>query len=320
MDTPRTHLVIGAGPIGSGVADALARRGDRVVVATRSGSGPRRPGVELVVADASDQARMIELAAGASSIVNAANPPYHRWAEEWPPIHQALMAAAASSGALLVTMSNLYGYGPGSGVMGQQTPLAATGTKGATRAAMWQNAAAAHWDGRLRATEVRSGDYLGPLVVDAQAGERMVPNVIAGKKVQVLGDPDRPHSFSYVPDVVATIVAAIDRPEVAGGRPWIAPVITVSTRQLVSALASAAAVPAPKITVVPWWVVRAGGVAVKLFRELLETRYQWDADFVADDSATTAELGVVATPLDEAAAATVAWYRSRSTGGGSMAA
>jgi nucleoside-diphosphate-sugar epimerase len=310
MRASRTHLVIGAGPVGSGVATALASAGDRVVLVTRSGSGPDLPGVERVTADAADAARLAPLAAGAASIVNAVNPPYHRWAEDWPRINASVLEAAEGSGALLVTVSNLYGYGPGSGVMGPDTPLAATGTKGRTRAAMWEQALAAHRAGRLRATEVRGGDYVGPMVTDASMGERVVPNVIAGKKVQVVGDPDVAHSFAFVPDVVATIVAAIDRPEVSAGAPWIAPVITVSQREMVAALASAAGRSAPKVGVMPWWVLRAGGVAVKLFRELMETRYQWDEAFVADDRTTAARLGVTATPLAEAAAATVAWYRA----------
>jgi nucleoside-diphosphate-sugar epimerase len=307
----RRHLVIGAGPVGSGIATALAARGDLVTVVTRSGSGPVLRGVTLVKADASNAPRLAELAAGAVSIVNAANPPYHRWAEEWPPLHRSALDAAASSGALLVTMSNLYGYGPKSGVMSPDTPLSAQGTKGRARAEMWESAAAAHRDGRVRSAEVRAGDFVGPGVVDAHLGERIVPAVLSGKKVQLLGDPDRRHSFSYMPDVIATLLAVIDHAEVSGGRAWIAPVITSTQRDMIGALGHAAGTTS-KVTVVPWWVVRAGGVAVRLFRELMETRYQWDDDFVADDSVTVAELGVRATPLAKMAGETVEWYRTRS--------
>ncbi len=34
------HVVVGAGPVGSAVAEILAERGHRVRVVTRSGSGP----------------------------------------------------------------------------------------------------------------------------------------------------------------------------------------------------------------------------------------------------------------------------------------
>ena len=47
-----THLVIGAGPVGSEVARLLARDGHDVVVVTRHGSGSNLAGVRLVAADA----------------------------------------------------------------------------------------------------------------------------------------------------------------------------------------------------------------------------------------------------------------------------
>ncbi|MEZ5250815.1 MAG: hypothetical protein R2713_16880 [Ilumatobacteraceae bacterium] len=42
---------------------------------------------------------LARLAAGASSIVNAVNPPYHRWATDWPPLHHGFTTAAERSGA-----------------------------------------------------------------------------------------------------------------------------------------------------------------------------------------------------------------------------
>jgi nucleoside-diphosphate-sugar epimerase len=49
-----TYLIIGAGAIGSAVAEQLADQGHRVRVMTRSASGPRHPSIELVGADATD--------------------------------------------------------------------------------------------------------------------------------------------------------------------------------------------------------------------------------------------------------------------------
>src|SRR5215469_11677552 len=106
------HVVVGAGAIGAGVALALADGGQRVRVVTRSGSGPADAGIERTAADASDADQMARLAGGAAVIYNCANPPYHRWPALWPPIASSLLGAAERSGAVLVTVSNLYGYGP----------------------------------------------------------------------------------------------------------------------------------------------------------------------------------------------------------------
>ena len=110
-----SSLVVGAGVIGSRVAGMLAERGDRVSVVSRHGSGPAElPGVTRVAADAADAGTMARLAEGASVIYNCVNPPYHRWPADWPPIAASVLAAAERSGAVLVTLSNLYGYGPAS--------------------------------------------------------------------------------------------------------------------------------------------------------------------------------------------------------------
>src|SRR5436853_7699464 len=101
------HVIVGAGPIGTATAQHLLAAGHDVRMITRSGSGP--DGVERVAADATDAARLTTLAAGAAALYNCANPPYHRWPVEWPPLAAALLTSAERCGAVLVTMSNLYG-------------------------------------------------------------------------------------------------------------------------------------------------------------------------------------------------------------------
>src|SRR6266511_2489010 len=121
------HVVVGAGTIGSEVAQLLAGRGEQVRIITRRGGGPDHPAIERVAADATDIARLTELPRGATALYNCANPPYHRWPTDWPPLHAALLAAAEATGAVLAITSNLYGYGPVSGPMTEDLPLASTG-------------------------------------------------------------------------------------------------------------------------------------------------------------------------------------------------
>ncbi len=52
----------------------------RSVWSPARGVGPEHPGVERVAADAADADQLAELAAGAATIFNCANPPYHKWA------------------------------------------------------------------------------------------------------------------------------------------------------------------------------------------------------------------------------------------------
>jgi len=215
------HVVVGAGAVGSAVVAELVHAGHRVRVVTRSGSGPELAGVERVAADAGDDARLTQLSTGAAALYNCANPRYHRWELDWPPIANALLSAAERTGAVLATVANLYPYGPVDGPMTEQAPLAATFTNGRVRAQMWRDALAAHTAGRARVTEVRASDYVGPHS-QGQFAERAVPKLVRGKAVGVLGRPDVAHTYSYPGDVARLLTVAASDPR-AWGQAWHVP-------------------------------------------------------------------------------------------------
>jgi nucleoside-diphosphate-sugar epimerase len=305
------HLIIGAGPVGAGVATALATTGQQVTILTRSGSGPDHPAITKVRGDAADRATIASHAAGALTIYNCANPPYHRWPIEWPPMHQAMMAAAQQSGAVLVMMDNLYAVGPNATMpMTESSPMTATASKGAMRATMARDLLNAHAAGTMRATLVRASDFYGPGVLGAALGERVVPRVIAGKKVTLLGRLDIPHAVSYMPDVIATMVT-VGADEQAWGKPWHVPnAPAVSQLETVNAFAKAAGTTA-KVTAAPRVALRAMGVFNPMMKALLETLYQFDQPWTTDSSLTERTFGLTATPLSEGAAATVEWWRQQ---------
>src|SRR5215467_7063090 len=119
------HVIVGAGPVGTNVARLLVERGERVRIVSRRGAGPQHPAIELVAADATEADRLAELTREAAALYNCANPLYHRWLTDWPPLAAALLTAAERSGAVLAAASNLYGYGPVAGTIDPDTPLAA---------------------------------------------------------------------------------------------------------------------------------------------------------------------------------------------------
>lgn len=307
-----THVVVGAGPVGSAIATELAQRGERVRVVTRSGSGPQRAGVECVTADASDATALSSLAAGAVAVYNAANPAYHRWPIDWPPLAAAVLSAAESAGAVLVTVSNLYGYGPVTGPMTEDLPLAAEGSKGRVRARMWADALAAHQAGRVRVTEVRGSDYVGP-GAESHLGERVVPRVLAGRSVRVIGSADQPHTWTHPADV-ATLAVTVAVDERAWGRPWHVPSSATRTqREAVDDLARVAGVAPVPVGVLPRPALWAAGLFSPTVRELAETRYQFEGPFVLDDSAARSTFGLEPTPWDEVLERTVESYRAPAT-------
>jgi len=306
------HVIIGAGPVGSATAARLAGQGEKVRVLTRSGAGPAIGGVENIAVDATDRERLTDLAAGAAVLYNCASPPYHRWPQEWPPLAASALTAAERADAVLVTMSNLYGYGPPAHPMKESDPLAATGPKGKTRAAVWTQALAAYQAGRVRATEARASDFFGPGVRgQSPIGQRSIPRLLDGRAVSVLGDPDIPHSWTYVPDIAAALVT-LGTDERAWGRAWHVPTgPPLTQRETYAALARIAAVPAPELRVIRPWVIRAAGLAVPYLREFGEVAYQFTRPFVVDSAAFQATFGAVPTPVDQALSATLTWWRDQ---------
>ncbi len=93
---------------------------------------------------------------------------------------------------------------------------------------------------------------------------------------------------------------------------WHAPTgPALSQRQIAEAFAAAAGTRKPRVSALPGWALRAMGVFSPLYRELAETLYQFDQPFVMDSGASMAALELQPTPLKEAAAATVAWWRDQ---------
>ncbi|MCC3769679.1 NAD-dependent epimerase/dehydratase family protein [Streptomyces sp. UNOC14_S4] len=313
------YVVIGFGPAGAATARLLAEQGHSVRVVTKTGRSPE-PGIEHLALDATDSKRLAEALQGATAVFNCAAPPYHRWASDWPPLASSICEAVEATGAVLVMLGNLYGYGPVDGrrPMAEGLPLAATGVKGKARAAVWEQARRLHEQGRIRAVEVRASDFFGPGVTDGgHLAARVVPQLLRGKHgkrgkpVSTLGDPDAPHSWSYLPDIARALVEVAGE-ERAWGRAWHVPTApALSVREMVGRLAAQAGTGPVAVRRLPPVALGVASLFSPMIRELKEIRYQFDRPFVVDSSAYEAEFAVRATPVDEQVEATVAWWRQR---------
>ena len=299
------HVVVGKGPVGSTTAEALVARGHTVRVLSRSGGGST-DAVEHRKVDAADADALAAATRGAAALYNAVNPAYHRWPTDWPPVAAALLGAAERTGAVLVTMGNLYVYGRPTGPMAPTSPLAAADTKGRVRLAMWKQALAAHHAGRVRVTEARAADFVGPQVpADHSHLVRQLPALRKGRRAWVVGDPDVARSWAYLPDVAETL-ATLGTDERAWGRAWHVPSTPArSQREALADLAAAMQAPEPRVSGIPWPVLSAVGLAVPMMREVVAIRHQFDQPFVIDATDTTATFDLTATPWDDVVAATV---------------
>jgi uncharacterized protein YbjT (DUF2867 family) len=262
---------------------------------SRRGGGP--DWVERVAADAGDADRLTELAKGAEAIYNCANPRYYEWDRVWPPLARAILTAAGRSSAVLVTMGNLYAYGPVAGAMTEDLPLRATTVKGRVRAQMWRDALAAHESGRVRVTEARASDFIDH---ESVFSGMVAPAVLKGRRAFAPVDFDVPHSLSYTGDVGRTL-AALGTDERAWGRAWHVPTApAVTLREAARRLAALAETREPRLSTMPGAALRLVAITDPVARAFMEMRYQFGAPFVLDSTAAQETFGLKPTSLDDA--------------------
>ena len=217
------HLVVGAGPVGCTTASMLADAGDDVRIVTRDGGGPDHRFVERSESTPRIATRMRRAAADATVLYNAASPPYHRWVSDWPPLAASLLSVARSRRG---------GAGHGQQSVRVRAHPCIHGRDRSARRNHREGSCPRHESGRTRSRlirtaacarhELRSSDYFGPRVLTSQLGDRTIPKILAGKTVSVFGDPDVPHSWSYITDVARTLVV-LGTEERAWGRAWHTP-------------------------------------------------------------------------------------------------
>ena len=176
------HVIVGKGPVGMTTAEELVARATPVRVLSRSGG--RSTGDDRAPAGRRRRTprRVTAAARGAGSALQRGEPAL-------PPLAHRLAAdrrrAARRRGAhrrrpgddVATSTATADRAGP----MTPETPLAATDAKGVVRARMWTEALAAHEAGRVRVTEARAADFVGPQVpADHSHLTRQLPGAAEG--------------------------------------------------------------------------------------------------------------------------------------------
>jgi len=306
------HVVLGTGAIGLALVDELFASGRSVRAVNRSGRADVPAGVEVRAGDLTDPTFAADAVAGAVVVYQCLNPPYHRWAEEFPGLQAAAVNAARSIGARFVSFENTYMYGDTHGEpMTETTPVRAHTRKGEVRAAMADELRALHNAGDLRVSTARASDYFGPRgTLQSPLGDLVIGAALRGKGARVVGDPDQPHSYTYTVDAAHTLAALGERDDIDGEVFHVPNAPAHTTRQIVELIAEQLG-SSIRLSTVPRLVLRALGLFNPTVRELDEMRYEFTQPFIVDSTKAEVRLAIAPTPLPEAIKATIAWFRSR---------
>jgi len=306
----RWHVVLGGGPLGLAVVRRLIDQGRPVRLVTRV-SRPSISGVETVNLDASDAGKLHKVCRDASVLYFCASP-HHSSIELHVPLVQGVTQGVARAGCRLVYADNLYAYGPVDGPVHEGLPHRPVGAMGRARAAAVNHVMEANRLERIGADVICASDFYGPGVTFALLGDRVFGPAIDGGTVNLLGDPDVPHSYTYIEDFARAMVVIAGE---AGsfGQIWHVPEArTLTTRAMLEQILEAAGGSA-SLRVIPRWLEWSLGVFSRPVRELRETAFQRNQPWVVGANHLRERFGFQPTPIEEAVAATVDWYRLRSS-------
>jgi nucleoside-diphosphate-sugar epimerase len=306
----KLHVVVGGGPLGSAVVRELCARNEPVRLVTRSGKAKVPEGVEVRAANMADPDSARSACERASVIYHCVGAPYPDWVKVLPSVMAGVIEAAGASGARVVYGDNLYAYGPISTPITEDLPYAARGPKGRVRVRVAESLMKAHEAGRIRATVGRASDFYGPRVLYSFLGRKVFSAALKGGVAAVVGDPDMPHTYSFVGDFGRGLVTLGERDE-ALGETWHVPnARTVTTRRFVEMIFHEAGT-RPRLRSAPRWLVTLGGLFSRDMREIKEMLYEFEHPFIVDHSKFERAFGADPLPHSEAIRRTLDWYRGR---------
>lgn len=310
MTTANTiHTVLGAGPVAQATVTALLARGLNVRVVHRSGMFPKQPSLEVIAADITNIVQLTQAFTGSAVVYMCAMPAYHRWVQEFDAMMRNVLQACATVGSAMVFADNLYMYEESPNApLTEATPLQPATRKGAVRARIAEMVLQANWDGQVKTAIARASDFFGPGVDNAMLGNRFFPQLIAGKTLQWFGNPDMPHTFTYVPDF-GKALAELGVDGTGWGEVWHVPSsVTCTAREAASQTATLLHKPY-KLASAGRGMLRLVGLFVPAAKEMIEMLPHFETPYVVDSSKWHSRLHTRATPWNEALVATVASYQ-----------
>jgi nucleoside-diphosphate-sugar epimerase len=306
------HVIFGTGPLGQATARALIGHGKTVKMVNRSGARPADlpEGIEIISGDAYNPNFTKKITRGAEVVYQCAQPAYHNWVTDFPPLQATILEGASANGAKLIVGENLYMYGDTQGQpIHEGLPYTAQTRKGKVRAKMSKALFAADQAGKVRVATARGSDFFGPGVLSSALGERTLIPALHGKAAEITGALDQPHSYTFINDFGEALAILGTRDE-ALGQAWHVPNAPARTQgELIKLVFQEIGKPV-KTRRMRKLMMAFGGLFVPEARETVEMMYEFEKPFVVDDSKFTRAFGNIATPYQESIKKTVAWYRS----------
>jgi nucleoside-diphosphate-sugar epimerase len=305
-------VIFGYGPTGRATAERLLREGREVVVAQRHAPDALPRGATFVACDALDREAVVNTARRGEQFVVTIGFAYRGdvWRDVWPKAIGNFVAACEATGARMVFIDNLYMYGPQTSPLVETMPLTAYGRKPAARAVatrIWMEACA---KGRARVAALRAPDFYGPGVGLSYLGDPSIGAMAKGKAATIIGSPDIPHDYAYVPDIARAATSLLAAPDSAFGQAWHAPCAPTRTTRQILQIAAETLGTRLRLTVLPELLLGPLGLVVPFLRERKEMGFTFDRPYRVDCRKFAECFWSDPTPFEDGARKTALAFRT----------
>jgi nucleoside-diphosphate-sugar epimerase len=197
------HTILGAGGT---VANALTRelnsKNEMVRLVSRKPVTSLNANTSWRKADLLSYEEVLAAAKGSTVIYVCAGLVYdvRIWREQWPVIMQNVINVAKETGARLIFFDNVYMYGLVEGPMTEETPYNPSSKKGEVRANIATRLMDEAKAGNISASIARAADFYGTDTGNSFMDMMLLSKYAKKEKAQWIGNPDKLHNFTYIPD------------------------------------------------------------------------------------------------------------------------
>jgi nucleoside-diphosphate-sugar epimerase len=264
-------------------------------------------GAEIIKVDALTLDRKSEIFKDVVAIYQCSQPAYHRWKEDFPELQEAILSIAIENKAKLIVAENLYMYGNTHGKpMTEGTPYNPCSIKGKVRMEISNALFEAYRQGKVQIAVVRGSDFFGPW--EPINGEMIFKAAIQKKTINMLGNLNQPHTFTYVKDFgKALAIAGTD--DRALGKVWHVPSGKPYTQNELAELLSKELGYPLKTRATGKIMLSIIGLFNKGAKEVVEMLYEFNETFIMNSEAMEMTFGLVPTPMEQRIKETLEWVK-----------
>jgi len=280
------HTILGAGgPVADALTRELSNNNETVRLVSRRPIVSAGKNITWRKADLLNYAELTEAVKGSTVIYLTAGLVYDKevWKTQWPVIMQNVINLAKATNARLIFFDNVYSYGLVDGPMTESSPYNPCSVKGEVRARIAEKLMDEAKAGNIKASIARAADFYGTENLNSFFDMMVLDKYAKKQKAQLIGDPGKLHSFSYIPDMGKGMYLLGQAPE-SDNQVWHMPTAAALTgKQFVELAAKTYAVD-PKYFAINKLMLWAYGLFNKTVMNTVEMYYQYDHDYIFNSS------------------------------------